>query len=46
MNTGEYINLLTDTLEESNPHILIRNVCPLSGKKLELTALKSNFRVS
>ena len=26
MNTGEDINLVTDTLEESNPCVIIRNV--------------------
>ena len=26
MNTGEYMNLVTGTLEESNPCVIIRNV--------------------
>ena len=40
MNTGKYINLVTDTLEESNPCVIIRNVCPNSGFKAQLDIIE------
>ena len=46
VNTGVYINLTTDTLGESNPCLIIRNVCPKSGLKLNLVQLKSILDVN
>ena len=41
MNSGEYISLIIDTLEESNnPCLIIRNACPMSGKKAQLNAIE------
>ena len=40
MNTGEYINLVPDTLEESNLQVMIRNVCPIYGGKAQIDGIE------